>query len=56
MANNNNLKYLPDIYNNNLNEGENSFFHFESDKICTILETEITNYLDIFEANFKEKL
>ncbi len=52
---NNNLKYLLDIYNNSFNEG-NSFLHSESDKVYTIPETEIANYLDIFEASLKKKL
>ncbi len=53
---NNNPKYLPDVYNNNFNKGENSFLHSEPDKVHTIPETEIANYLDIFEVSLKEKL
>ncbi len=56
MTNNNNPGHLPDIYNNNLNKGENSFLHFESDEVCTISEIKIANYFDIFEASLKEKL
>ncbi len=53
---NNNPGHLPDAYNNNLNEGENSFLHSEPDEVCMIPETEIANYLDIFETSLKEKL
>ncbi len=56
MVNNNNPKHLPNIYNNSLNKRKNSFLHSESDKVHTIPETEIANYLDIFETSLKEKL
>ncbi len=56
MINDNNPGYLPGIYNNSFNEGENSFLHSESDEVRTIPETEVANYLDIFEASLKEKL
>ncbi len=56
MTNNNNPGHLSDAYNNSFNKEENNFLHSESDEVCTISETEIANYLDIFEANLKEKL
>ncbi len=53
---NDNPECLLDPYNNSFNEGENSFLHSESDEPRTIPETEIANYLNIFEICFKEKL
>ncbi len=53
---NNNPGHLSNTYNNSFNKGENSFLHSEPDEVYTIPETEIANYLDIFEASLKEKL